>query len=385
MITIHLFRGFVHNATIYAYKKGYSQVTRSVNKFSANKNSIFNKKVNTVRVKDTTAKDRAVVNENKGKGANAVKASACWVWKAKNSSASNTFKKYSYIDARGVKSIMAWIPKEYNSSYFLCAGQPQRKEYKESSIIRRHLKLEDADGISSLPNTKIFEQLALMRYASDSDKLTFQKEGERICNDLKKKKLTYGVLTLKLNSEGQKVGAQDEGKLLSVTELVEDFGSGEKGEKEISTANISISTSSAISKVSTSHVSTTEAVISTVILEVSTDAENLVYIRRSAEKRKDKGKAIMKEDESIQKKIKKQLEQERLSHEAAIRLQEQVNEEERQRIARDAKIAKQLQEEIDTARQEQDKSYLKKVLELQKQLDETGEVVAKADPAQFIN
>nr|GEV33492.1 hypothetical protein [Tanacetum cinerariifolium] len=54
------------------------------------------------------------------------------------------------------------------------------------------------------------------------------------------------------------------------TELVEDLGSGEKGEKEIST----------------------------VILEVSNAVENLVYIRRSAEKRKDKGKAIMKEDKS---------------------------------------------------------------------------------------
>ncbi|GKE12305.1 hypothetical protein Tco_1415856 [Tanacetum coccineum] len=41
--------------------------------------------------------------------------------------------------------------------------------------IRRHLKLEDADGISSLPNTEVFEQLALMGYASDFDKLTFQK------------------------------------------------------------------------------------------------------------------------------------------------------------------------------------------------------------------
>ncbi|GJY86205.1 hypothetical protein Tco_0500231 [Tanacetum coccineum] len=30
------------------------------------------------KVKDTTARDRAVVSENKGKGANAVKASACW-------------------------------------------------------------------------------------------------------------------------------------------------------------------------------------------------------------------------------------------------------------------------------------------------------------------
>ncbi|GKE58588.1 hypothetical protein Tco_1497773 [Tanacetum coccineum] len=29
--------------------------------------------------------------------------------------------------------------------------------------IRRHLKLEDSDGISTLPTSKIFEQLALMR------------------------------------------------------------------------------------------------------------------------------------------------------------------------------------------------------------------------------
>ncbi|GKF16257.1 hypothetical protein Tco_0061175, partial [Tanacetum coccineum] len=65
-----------------AYKKGYSQVTRPFNKYSANKNIIFNKKVNTVRVKDTTARYRAVVSENKGKRANVVKASACWVWKA---------------------------------------------------------------------------------------------------------------------------------------------------------------------------------------------------------------------------------------------------------------------------------------------------------------
>ncbi|GJS17493.1 ribonuclease H-like domain-containing protein [Tanacetum coccineum] len=56
---------------LHAYKKGYSQVTRPFNKYSANKNSIINKKVNTIRVKDTTAGDRAVVSEHKGKGANA--------------------------------------------------------------------------------------------------------------------------------------------------------------------------------------------------------------------------------------------------------------------------------------------------------------------------
>ncbi|GJU87391.1 hypothetical protein Tco_1294937 [Tanacetum coccineum] len=94
------------------YKKGYLQVTRP---FNTNKNSIFNKTVNTVMVKDTTARYRAVVSKNKGKGANAVKASACW-------------------------------------------GNPQQKEYKEKRVIdsgcSRHMignkcyltEYEDYDG-----------------------------------------------------------------------------------------------------------------------------------------------------------------------------------------------------------------------------------------------
>ncbi|GJQ93033.1 hypothetical protein Tco_0004172 [Tanacetum coccineum] len=41
--------------------------------------------------------------------------------------------------------------------------------------LRRHLKLADQDGLTSIPTTEIFEQLALMGYHTDSDKLTFQK------------------------------------------------------------------------------------------------------------------------------------------------------------------------------------------------------------------
>ncbi|GKD16840.1 hypothetical protein Tco_1205998, partial [Tanacetum coccineum] len=108
------------------------------------------------------------------------------------------------------------------------------------------------------------------------------------------------------------------------------------------------------------EVSTAGAKLSTVIPKVSTATENLVYIRRSAEKRKDKGKAVMKEDESI-------------------------DEEERKRFTRDAEIAKQLQEEIDIARQEQEKYDLEKALKLQKQIDERKEVVAETDTAHEID
>ncbi|GKB54257.1 hypothetical protein Tco_0905010, partial [Tanacetum coccineum] len=72
----------------------------------------------------------------------------------------------------------------------------------------------------------------------------------------------------------------------------------------------------------------------------------VTYSRRSAEKRsrKDKGKAILIEEEP-KKKSKKDLEQEQLSYAEAIRLEEQMHEEQRAQIARDAEIAKQWDEE----------------------------------------
>ncbi|GJS40814.1 hypothetical protein Tco_0565857 [Tanacetum coccineum] len=118
------------------------------------------------------------------------------------------------------------------------------------------------------------------------------------------------------------------------TELVEDQRSGKKGEQEVTTADTAFNTASVpISTASETH-------------KVSTAAESLVYIRRSAKKKKDKGKAIRIKDESVQKKSKKKVQEERLGHEEAIRLQEQIDEEERKRIASDAEIAKQFYDDI---------------------------------------
>ncbi|GJW00582.1 hypothetical protein Tco_1555833 [Tanacetum coccineum] len=401
-----------------------------------------------------------------------------------------------------------------NEEIEITATIDERVKTITEASIRRYLKLEDSDGIPTLPNAEIFEQLTLMWYASDSDKLTFQKgyfspqwrflihtilhflshkktaweqfssniataiiclatnrtfnfskmifegmlknlessnEGsltlneltvlcitlskkvEDLQNNLKQTKLAYGAaytkfilrvkkLEHKVNAsksrrrarviisdneedledsykKGRIIAEIDQNPSISLVkdkgtswiqkddetqrrtsadteilleqeepnELVEDPGSGEKGEKEISTADVLVSTASAIPEVSTAI------------------PERQVYIRRSAEKRNDKGKAIMKDDESIQKKTKKQLEQERLGHEKAIRLQEQINEEERQRIVRDAEIAKQLQEEIDIARQEQEKYDLAQALELQKELDNRKEGVAETTQAYDID
>ncbi|GJW32593.1 putative ribonuclease H-like domain-containing protein [Tanacetum coccineum] len=65
------------------------------------------------------------------------------------------------IDSNGVTTIIAMI-------------DDHSKTITKASLCR-HLKLDDYDGIYPLPNSEIFEQLALMGYHTDSDKLTFQK------------------------------------------------------------------------------------------------------------------------------------------------------------------------------------------------------------------
>ncbi|GJY34304.1 retrovirus-related pol polyprotein from transposon TNT 1-94 [Tanacetum coccineum] len=110
--------------------------------------------------------------------------------------------------------------------------------------IRRHLKLQDSEGLTSLPNAEIFKLMARHR---------------------------------EKNSADTEVLLEEE----TLTELIEDLGSGEKDEKEISTTDVPVSTAG--------------AEVSTAIHDVNTDAVALVYIRRSASKAKDKGKAIMHE------------------------------------------------------------------------------------------
>ncbi|GKA36761.1 hypothetical protein Tco_0723326, partial [Tanacetum coccineum] len=87
-------------------------------------------------------------------------------------------------------------------------------------------------------------------------------------------------------------------------------------------------------------------VVSTDEVNISTAGRTVTYSRRSEEKRtrKDKGKVIMTEPEP-KKKSKKEFEQERLSFAEAIRLQEQMDGEQRVQIARDEEIARQWDEE----------------------------------------
>ncbi|GJU17135.1 putative ribonuclease H-like domain-containing protein [Tanacetum coccineum] len=170
---------------------------------------------------------------------------------------------------------------------------------------------------------------------------TLSKKEETLESDLKQTKLTYGAAYTKLimkvkklkhkvksskarrrvrlvvlededeledpSKQGRKIAQIDEDEGITLVQM-KDYAA----KPDISAANVPVSIAG--------------AEVSTASPEVKTAAESLVYIRRSAAKRKDKGKVIMKEVKHVQKKTKLQLEQERLGLEEALRLQEQLDE-----------------------------------------------------------
>ncbi|GJV77556.1 putative ribonuclease H-like domain-containing protein [Tanacetum coccineum] len=89
----------------------YLTARRPFNKITTVNNSSFTKKVNTVKgTRVNTARPKAVLSVIKRNKGNAVKASACWVWRPKhkvldhvsrNNGTSMSFKRFDYIDAQG--------------------------------------------------------------------------------------------------------------------------------------------------------------------------------------------------------------------------------------------------------------------------------------------
>ncbi|GJY56482.1 hypothetical protein Tco_0455597 [Tanacetum coccineum] len=210
--------------------------------------------------------------------------------------------------------------------------------------VRRHLQLANSDGISSLPTTEIFEQLSLMgsscfrmkslvedeaastsvdvRYGGATTTITgleveqgIQQELMVFCTTLSKK-----VESLETNLKQTKLTNDD-----AYTKLIKKDPS-KQGRKIVEIDQdpaILLGMSSMLEGVSTAKpVSTAGAAVTTASVAVSTA--------------KNKGKAKMDESESktTQTKTKLQQEQEILGYEAAVRLQVELEEEERQRIAR---------------------------------------------------
>ncbi|GJW35962.1 hypothetical protein Tco_0058882 [Tanacetum coccineum] len=292
------------------------------------------------------------------------------------------------------------------------------KVVSEASI-RRHLKLEDSDGISTLHTTEIFEQLALMGqeikvsqpnsltqthvvdeaastgvddrhggaattvsgleagqgsgnihktptmphdlpllrvHTLGSDEGIMQpnelmelvtKLSDRVAileNDLKQTKKTYGYAFTKLIkkvktlektiksskarrraqfvvsddeeedsfNQGRKIAKIDEDPDISLVQQMihHDAQTQERQEYDLE-PNFEFTAPEEV-HTADPNISTANVPVSTAGAEVSTAAKSLVYIRRSAAKRKDKGKAIVEESEPTQTKTNIQKEQERL-------------------------------------------------------------------------
>ncbi|GKB22540.1 hypothetical protein Tco_0861941 [Tanacetum coccineum] len=275
------------------------------------------------------------------------------------------------------------------------------KTITEASI-RRHLKLEDSDGISTLPTAEIFEQLALMGMLVQGP--IQQGEGSTVPVESHHIPITTPSTSQPPLSSPSRVPTpphdsplpgghtpgSDEGnkptRFSNVTQVIyevkklehkvksrqprrrarvvisdteEDLEDPSKQGRRIAEIDQNPSIS-LVQDEGTSWIQEDAEIQG----RTSADTEILLDQEEPTELVGDLGSGEKGEKEII--KTKKQLKQERFGHEEAFRLQEQINEEERQRIARDAKIAKQLQEEFDRARQEQ-------------------EVVAEADQAHDID
>ncbi|GJZ91887.1 hypothetical protein Tco_0663952 [Tanacetum coccineum] len=126
---------------------------------------------------------------------------------------------------------------------------------------------------------------------------TLSKKVESLESDLKQTKLTYGAAYTKLIMRGR---TSTNTEILldqeEPTELVEDLGSGEKGEKEISTANVPVSTARAIPKVSTTGPSSSTAEHDPPVkikrsdqgdLQLQADAELAQLLKRAGEKQSE--------------------------------------------------------------------------------------------------
>ncbi|GJX96886.1 putative ribonuclease H-like domain-containing protein [Tanacetum coccineum] len=176
-------------------------------------------------------------------------------------------------------------------------------------------------------------------------------------DDLRKTKKTYSFAFTKLILRVKKLEGRvkiGKARKRAKVDLSLKMMTIEKGSAEVSTAGATKGTASKV------------PVVSTAEENISTTGRTVTYIRRSEEKRtrKDKGKAIMIESKP-KKKSKKEIEQERLSFAKAIRLEEQMNKEQRAQIARDEEIARQWDEEERQRAMSEAKTYTTEEMDME--------------------
>ncbi|GJV45343.1 hypothetical protein Tco_1429879 [Tanacetum coccineum] len=126
----------------YLSKTTHSTVKRPIHKNTTFKNSNINQRVNTVRGKKiNTARPKVVVNAVKGNNFNAVKASACWVWKPKHKvfdhgNPQMDLQDQGVIDSGCLRHMignMSYLTdyEEIDGGYVPCWREPPKEEKQE--------------------------------------------------------------------------------------------------------------------------------------------------------------------------------------------------------------------------------------------------------------
>ncbi|GJR46382.1 ribonuclease H-like domain-containing protein [Tanacetum coccineum] len=90
------------------------------------------------KVVNTARPNSAVVNVVRANQVNAVKASACWVWRpTKLNSASITLKRHNYVDARGrSKSVMAWTSRNLMEDILPLGEEPNEGKLLAKELLK---------------------------------------------------------------------------------------------------------------------------------------------------------------------------------------------------------------------------------------------------------
>ncbi|GJU12037.1 putative ribonuclease H-like domain-containing protein [Tanacetum coccineum] len=142
-----------------------------------------------------TPKGNRVTSVVGEQGFNAVRSLACWLNNQALTSVIllitlDTHAKYGFLRPHNKVDFLQKPTgsEEFHQIVDFLAGSHIRKTANvivdgkqlllTEALVRRRSQLANADGISSLPNTEIFDQLTLMGYVSNDDKLTFQKVEE---------------------------------------------------------------------------------------------------------------------------------------------------------------------------------------------------------------
>ncbi|GJR04474.1 putative ribonuclease H-like domain-containing protein [Tanacetum coccineum] len=132
----------------YLSKTAHLTVKRPIHKNTAFKKSNINQMVNTARDKKiNTARPKAVANAVKGNNFNAVKASACWVWKpkhkvldhvSKHNSASITLKNLIILMHKADPRNMSYLTdyEEIDGGYVAFGGNPKGGKITRKGTIK---------------------------------------------------------------------------------------------------------------------------------------------------------------------------------------------------------------------------------------------------------